>query len=239
MTAQAMSAGLYVAQATAREAVRPEHKSPGQAGGWDPEGFAREQIRGLVRQVFLANVEQPVRQVVFSPVEPETDVQNLCWRVGEALAMETAGSIGVVGEYPQALMDAETLAAETTDHSVENGGSGRRQSATRVGSNLWLVTPAGSDGEHGTTAMLHSYLGGMRAKFEYSIMVGPPAGESNTATAMAQFADGIILVLSAHRTRRATARKVKDAMEGARVRILGTVLSDRVFPIPERIYRRL
>jgi Mrp family chromosome partitioning ATPase len=56
---------------------------------------------------------------------------------------------------------------------------------------------------------------------------------------MAQFADGIILVLSAHRTRRAMARKIKETLEAAQVRILGTVLSDRVFPIPERIYRRL
>jgi hypothetical protein len=35
------------------------------------------------------------------------------------------------------------------------------------------------------------------------------------------------------------ARKIKETLEGAQVRILGTVLSDRVFPIPEEIYRRL
>ena len=90
-----------------------------------------------------------------------------------------------------------------------------------------------------TATSLHSYLGEVRREFEYSIVEAPPAGESNVATAMAQFADGIILVLSAHRTRRIMARKIKGVLEAAQARILGTVLSDRVFPIPEGIYRRL
>jgi Mrp family chromosome partitioning ATPase len=56
---------------------------------------------------------------------------------------------------------------------------------------------------------------------------------------MAQFADGIILVLSAHRTRRVVARRIKEVLEETKARVLGTVLTDRVFPIPEGIYRRL
>ena len=57
--------------------------------------------------------------------------------------------------------------------------------------------------------------------------------------AMAQFADGIILVLSAQHSRRVTARKIKDGLDGAQARVLGIVLSDRLFPIPAGIYRRL
>jgi Mrp family chromosome partitioning ATPase len=56
---------------------------------------------------------------------------------------------------------------------------------------------------------------------------------------MGQLADGIVLVLSAERTRRVTARNMKDRIEGAHARVLGTVLCDREFPIPEKIYRRL
>ncbi len=54
---------------------------------------------------------------------------------------------------------------------------------------------------------------------------------------MAHAADGIVLVVSAARTRRATALKVKNDLNG--VRLLGTVLCDREFPIPRGIYRRL
>jgi Mrp family chromosome partitioning ATPase len=56
---------------------------------------------------------------------------------------------------------------------------------------------------------------------------------------MAQFADGIILVLSASNTRRVVARKIKEMLDATHARVLGTVLTDRIFPIPERIYRRL
>lgn len=234
-----MSPGRFVASTTEWESARPESGNLERTDGWNPQDFAREQIRGLVRQLFFSNVERQVRQIVFSAAEPETDVQSLCWRVGEALALETVGGIALVGEYPQALQNAETSEIGTTDPLIDGGGRVRRQHATRVGSNLWLVPPAGNAGDQVTTARLHSYLSGMRTQFEYSIVAGPPAAESNAATAMAQLADGIVLVLSAQRTRRITARKIKQRLEAAQARLLGTVLSDRVFPIPERIYRRI
>ncbi len=224
-----MSPELFVSGATKQERARPADPNSRQPAGWDPEGFAQEQIRGLVRQVFLSNPERSVRQVVFSAAEPETDVQNLCWRAAEALAQETTESIALAGTYSQALPDA---------NAAEIGGR-RKISATRVRDNLWLVSPAANGGDPVTTAWLQSYLGDLRTQFEYSIVVGPSASESNPAAAMAQLADGIVLVLSAQHTRRIAARKIKEKLEGVRARLLGTVLSDRAFPIPERIYRRL
>jgi hypothetical protein len=234
-----MNAEVLFARTTGREEARQRSRSVPQTGRWNPEDFAREQIRGLVQQVFFANDERPVRQVVFSALEPETDVKNICWQVGEALALETMGSIAVMGEYPQALVGAETCQGEMGEYSAKDGSTPLRVAATRLRSNLWLVPAARKSGGRGAMALLHSRLGGMRREFEYSIVEGPPAGESNQATAMAQFADGIILVLSAYRTRRMMARKIKETLEAVQVRILGTVLSDRVFPIPEGIYRRL
>jgi Mrp family chromosome partitioning ATPase len=104
---------------------------------------------------------------------------------------------------------------------------------------LWFVPALGKNAGDGKMTSVHSYLGEVRREFEYSIVEAPSAGESNEVTAMAQFADGIILVLSANKTRRATARKIKETLETAQARLLGTVLSDRVFPIPDAIYRRL
>jgi len=234
-----MSAEVLSAQAIGREEVRPELKSVVEAGGWTPEKFGREQIQGLVRQVFLSNKGWPVRQVVFSALEPETDVKHICRQVGEALAAETMGRVAVVGEYPQILQEGETSKPETSERSAKDGSAQVRRGAIRVRGNLWLMPAQETDGDRGATAWLHSYLDEMRRDFEYSIVEGPPAGESNEAMAMAQLADGIILVLSARHTRRITARKTKEMLEAAQVRILGTVLSDRVFPIPRGIYRRL
>lgn len=207
---------------------------------WNAEAFARGQIQGLVRAVFLANSTRTVRQVVFSAVEAETDVRMLCRRVGEALAAETPGTVSVMGACPQ-LCEVGDTKKEPGSERGEKPASvpPLRRIATRVRANLWLVPPAGNGNDQTTTASLHSYLGELRREFEYSIIEGPTAGESSEATALAQFADGIILVLSAQRTRRITARKIMDGLLEAQVRVLGTVLSDRVFPIPEKIYRRL
>ncbi len=220
-------------RATERETARPEKVNLSQAGGWNPEHFAREQIRSLVQHVFLSNNERQVRQVIFSALEPETDVRGICQRVGDVLALETEANIAVV------LQGAAAPPAGGVDRVAGGGSAGLRQDACKLRSNLWQVPAAGTNRDQGTSALLHSHLEGIRREFEYSIVEGPAAGESNEATLMAQFADGIILVLSAHRTRRAMARKIKERLESAQVHILGTVLSNRVFPIPERIYRRL
>lgn len=223
-----------------------EHDSselmPPQPAGWNPDRFAREQIQGLVRHVFLAQTVRPVRQVVFSAVDAETDVHTLCRQVGEALAEETAGKVAVMGGFPRLvpLKDAAPQPTGTGEDGMRPGTlPPLRRIATRVRGNLWLVPGAAGDNQRRTTASVQSYLGELRREFEFSIVETPPAGDSNDTTAMAQFADGVILVLSAHHTRRVTALQVKRGLEAAQTRLLGTVLTDRLFPIPERIYRRL
>jgi len=240
---EVVSAGIFqspdLAQAAELEAGI-EFESPQAGRAWSPENFAREQIQGLVQKVFFAGADRPVRQVVFSAVEAETDVRSLCRRVGYALAAETLSTVAVMGGGPRLLQDAQMRQEQMAEEEMRPGSiPPLRRIATRVRGNLWLVPGAGKTGDRGTIAALCSYLGELRREFEFSIVEGPAAGESSETTAMAQFADGIVLVLSAHRTRRVAARKIKVALEEARARLLGTVLSDRVFAIPEGIYQRL
>jgi hypothetical protein len=234
-----MSGAVLFPRTSARSEVPLREWEETETEGWNPDDFAREQIRGLVRKVFLSNGACPVRQVVFSGLDGDTDVNSICRRVGEALALETVSNVAVVGEYPEVLPDAEIYPADTSSRLSGNTSTLQHRAANRVRGNLWLVPAAQIRADRGATALLHSHLAEMRKEFEFSIVEAPPAGESNQALAMAQFADGIILVLSAHRTRRITACKTVEMLEAAKAHILGTVLSDRVFPIPDRIYRRL
>jgi hypothetical protein len=232
-----MSMGMY-APAEAERTIEIDEQSTEirtlrPVGGWNPENFAREQIRGLVRQIFFCNPASAVRQVVLSPIDEGTDARRICRRIGEVLALETASSIAVAGEY------ARVYTTAACPREKESATTTLRQTATRMRSNLWLVPLDRGIDDSFSSASLRSLMAGLRQEFEYSIVESGAAGSSNEATAMAQLADGIVLVLSAHRTRRATALHVKERLESAHARILGTVLSDRVFPIPEKIYRRL
>jgi Mrp family chromosome partitioning ATPase len=51
--------------------------------------------------------------------------------------------------------------------------------------------------------------------------------------------DGVIFVVEANSTRRETTKRFKESLEEVRVRVLGVVLNDRTFPIPESVYRKL
>jgi hypothetical protein len=202
---------------------------------WNPEDFGREQIRGLVQRVFFASGGRPVTQVVFSAAEPHTDVAGLCDQVGQALALETSAHIAVVGREA-------CTAAMAREQTWGVGRAPVKSWSTQRAANLWRVPGFGlreCGEESGTGRYWLSCLTELRSEFEYAVIHGPAAGISNEAALLGQLTDGIILVLGAHSTRRATARKIKEKLEEAQSRILGTVLSARRFPVPERIYRRL
>jgi hypothetical protein len=202
---------------------------------WNPKEFAHEQIRGLVRRVFFASGGPPVKQVVFCAAGPHIDVVAICDQVGWALAQETSAHIAIVGREP----GSEAMVR----NAPRSRGKGAIKSwATQMSINLWRVPEFGPQGfgeESGTGRYWLSCLAELRNEFEYAVIQGPVAGVSSEAALLGQLADGIILVLGAHSTRRATARKIKETLEAAQSRILGTVLSERRFPVPERIYRRL
>jgi hypothetical protein len=227
--------GSVVIGTSARNSAVPLVAVPCEKTAWNPKDFAHQQIRGLVRRVFFASGTQPVRQVVFSAVEAHVDVAGICEQAALALALETRSQV--------ALLDCER---ELTGfvHSGTRGAEtvGIKSRSTQIAVNLWRV-PKGGIGrcgeESGTGLHWLACLAELRNEFEYVVIPGPAAGVSSEAALLGQLTDGIILVLGAHSTRRATALRIKETLEGAQSRILGTVLSGRTFPIPERVYRRL
>src|SRR3984893_5632317 len=72
--------------------IESEGSRPLRHAAWDADEFAEEQIRGLVRQVFFPGWPQPARQVVFSPVDAETDISSICMQVGLALSTQVLGA---------------------------------------------------------------------------------------------------------------------------------------------------
>jgi hypothetical protein len=220
---------------SAQEAELPRFRVPCDTNAWNPEDFARQQIRGLVRRVFFASGGQPVKQVVFSAADPNTDVTDICDQVGRALALETPADVAIVGREQQ-------MEQMRRSHAYCGRSAAIKSRTTQAAVNLWRVPGFGLSEfgeESGTGPYWLSRLAELRNEFEYSIIHGPVAGTSSESAVLGQLADGIILVLGARSTRRATACKIKETLESAQARILGTVLSERTFPVPGWIYRRL
>jgi hypothetical protein len=212
---------------------------------WSPERFAHEQIRGLVRQVFFSGAAQPVRQVVFSAIEAQTDVTYLCRLVGEALASQIRGSVVILTRdepMPKETWHEDVKPEVFRPRAAEPVPLPLRDIAERVRANLWMLTESKAlESRSGVPAptALYSRLCELRSEFDYSIVQGPAAGLSSEATVLGQLTDGIVLVLTAYKTRRAAAKKITEMLANTRTRVLGTVLVDRTFPIPSALYRRL
>jgi hypothetical protein len=227
--------GSELLDSPARETISAPMEDTSKTCDWNPQDFACEQIRGLVRQVFFANGPAPIRQVVFSAAEPQTDVASICHHVGRSLALETNADIAVV----ERSLTTQVLPL-LVNHSA--GKVPIKAFATRLASNLWSVPQSGLRGrDHRSGGSFYwlSLLAQLKDEFEYVVVQAPAAGISSEAALLGHISDGIILVLDAQTTRRMTARKIKEKLESAQSRILGTVLCDRTFPVPERLYRRL
>jgi len=86
---------------------------------------------------------------------------------------------------------------------------------------------------------LRKRLEQLRDMFEYMLIDAPGTSVCGDAQLLGQVADAAILVIEASSTRRMTARRAKETLEAGGVRLLGTVLNNRSFPIPESLYKRL
>jgi len=203
--------------------------------------IANEQIRGLVRHLFLPGWPRPLRQIVFSTIDETSDAGWLCQRVGEELVSEITGEVGVVDVNLRALLKHQN--GGTAEYRLSQKSPGElRKSSRQLGERLWLVPAdvfAGGKEVAAAPLWLRGRLAQLRVEFEYVLLQSPSAETSSDVGLLGSLCDGVVLVLRADTTRRRTAQSVRQGLQAANARLLGTVLVDRVFPVPERIYRRL
>jgi Mrp family chromosome partitioning ATPase len=190
-----------------------------------------QQIHALVQQLFFRRDSQPARHVGFVTVEASTDTATLCLQAARALAEEDRYDIGLVDANP----DSPPLQSQL-DVSVPS----RAEATWTIGPRLWMVPRHSwlpdACASRATAANL-SRLRELIAEFDFSILWCAPV--SWLTASIGQTCDGLVLVLTADKTRRVVAAQIKDQLSKAQVPLLGTVLVDRRFPVPQGLYRNL
>jgi len=208
-----------------------------EAAAWSPEAFAEEQMRGLVRQLFLPGWLSASRQVLFLPVDPATEITNFCLRVGQTLTEVVSGTTCVVQATPHTSAPSNGIAVT----SCQKRFGALRDSCQELSDKLWFMPsemfPGRGDPAY-PLAGLRARLAELRLEFDYTVLCGPAAASHGEAALLGGVCDGAVLVLQAHSTRRVTAQRVKQHLLAAKVHLLGVVLNGRTFPVPEAIYRR-
>lgn len=226
--------------------VAPGSRSGRMTTGW-PDAASREpgrddalsrELLSLAQNVFLSNRENTPRVVAFCGIDKESGSSQICMRLGTILAGSNGRSV--------CLMDANLRSPRLSQGSIEDRHTPSPVQGSGVfplGNKLSLAYPQLLDYKQGQVLApaqdLKRQLLQLRQSFEFILIDAPGANVGADAIVLSQIADAAILVIEANSTRKVAALKAKKAMENARVELLGVVLNNRSFPIPERLYRRL
>lgn len=199
-----------------------------------------DQIHSLVQQLFFRQELPPVRHVAFAPVETSTETANLCLEVARVLAEEGKYDVGLIDAHsdrllPQSGLLQTELQIPSPSHPLASWPIGPR--LWMVPRESWLTNPEGQRAGQWVTEQDLSRLRELTAEFDFSILWCAPV--SWLTASIGQACDGLVLVLTANKTRRLVAAQVKDRLNKAQVLLLGTVLAERRFPVPQGLYRSL
>jgi Mrp family chromosome partitioning ATPase len=205
-------------------------------------GALREQILPVVQRILKGDASgRPIRSVVFTAISTPSSAL-VCGATGDALAHKNAGSVCVVDgnlRSPglQSFFDV-TAAAGLSDLLLDGGDL--RTRLTRLTTDLWLL-PAGARRAEAVPLLaagqMHRCVMQLLDMFDYVLIDMFPITGPNDMASLG--ADSVVLVVAANVTRRQVAKRVAEHLHGVNVNILGAVLTNRVFAIPEAIYRRL
>ena len=215
-----------------------------------PLQFAMEngqlaELTKLVQRVFLLPGSEFNHTVVFTSSDSGNGCSWICARVGELLASQVTGTVCLV----DANLHNPTLHEQfgVPNHhgladALRQPGSVRGYISQLSRRNLALIS-CGSEPESAqsflTSDRMRTRLNELRSEFDYVLVDGPSMTASNEALSLGAAADGVVLVLKANATRKDRARSAVRDLQTAKVKVLGAVLNQRTFPIPDNIYNKL
>jgi capsular exopolysaccharide synthesis family protein len=201
-----------------------------------------EEEINLVQRLFFASSH--ARTIVFAGIEHGNGCSRICIRAAEILASQRAGKVCVV--------DANLRSPFVHTHFgvPQSPGFSDALDCSDAMSTFIQFSPfsnarilASGCSRPNQVSLLTSKLGTrlreLEAQFEFVLIDAPPTSLYADAALLGQRADGVVLVVEAHATRRETALQARRQLERAGVRLLGAVLNKRTFAVPESIYRRL
>lgn len=205
-------------------------------------GDARgEEMLRLVQSAFLSTNGSAPRQVVICGVDGVNESSAICANTGRTLAANSSQQVCLIDANVRTPHLSGMFGVDKmTSFSTKTVSA--REHCLQIENNLWLAGPSLLADNSRVLLPVHELkerLAQLRDVFEYVIIDAPGTSVCGDAQLLGQVVDAAILVIEANRTRRLTVRRAKDTLDAAGVVVLGTVLHNRTFPIPEGLYKRL
>jgi Mrp family chromosome partitioning ATPase len=221
--------------------LHPQRKYPGS----DLNVIAREEELKLVQRVFPGTGQNAPQVVLFSSLDDDGECLSICARSAEILTSRGDGPVCVVDANFHAPSLHRYFCVENlkglAEAAIENAGI--ENFVQQIGeSNLWLMPSGRAIAQLTFSAItegLRKRMTELRYAFKYVVIQAGALRLETSEMLMSRWTDGVVLVVEANSTPRELAKRVKDNLQTAKVKLLGVVLNNRTFPIPESLYRNL
>ena len=227
---------------TAAPVVEPKHRpvpaprTAQRTASLRPDPYAS----GIVQRLYLGAEGTAPQALSFISMERSRN-DTLWARVAEHLAAQITGTVCAVDtnfENPIAHkyfnISNDRGLAESLDSIDRIDAFGRRM----PGSDLTVI-PVGSARPAAMSERLADRVRELREQFDYVILRAPLGAGSADACALGRLTGNAVIVIEAHATRRDAAAHLKLQLEQNGVVVLGAVLNNRTFPIPQSLYSKL
>lgn len=202
-------------------------------------------VNKLVQRLFILPGPNGPRAVSFAPIESRAEPDFIGARAAEVLASQSRFTVCIVDanfENPSVheyfgIGNREGLSDSLADSmpAVEFGH--------RVPGLELIVIPTGQVGPNterqAASDKAAQRITELRAQFDFVLVNAPPLRSAGQALLLGRLSDGLVMIVEANSTKRDSAAVVKEELERARVRVLGAVLNNRTYPIPQGLYSRL
>jgi len=229
--ATAASAAAAIPAALAAPAVVQPVK-PGQ-----------EEIINLVQQLFLCAGADAPRSVVFTSTESGAGCTWVCGETAEIFASRIAGTVCV--------LDANLRRPALAQHFGVENGPGLSEALVQMDPirafarplalpNLSLITAGNSrEAAQGllTSDRMRLRITELRSEYDFLLIDASAMNLANEAIGLGSMSDGVVMVLKANTSRKQGARQAIQELQGGKAKVLGAVLNQRKFPIPQALYK--
>jgi len=204
------------------------------------------EMEKFVDRLYLASDSAP-RMVIFTAFEDRSGCSHICAHAGDLLSSKVTASVCVV----DANLCAPSLHAKFGVPNHSGLSDLARDPELEVMSrtvqvhdraDLYLLpcgTPLADRESLVQSQGMSNRIAELQVRFDFVLIDAPSISTCRDALTLGRLGDGVVVVLRANSISRESARRMKQEIESNNVTILGAVLNDRTFPIPEPIYDRL
>jgi protein-tyrosine kinase len=200
----------------------------------------RQQVSGLVERVFLPSSGEAPHLVAFAGLDTDAGSAWISAAVAAMLALRTSATICVADvnfANPRLHQCFDISPApgivEALDSDIPLSDTARQ-----VQGNVWVLPAGEPTGPVELAAESRVRIARLGSSFDHVILNLEPLAQSGGGR-LPTVVDGIVLVIAADATRREAGRRIAERLQASGAAILGAVLTNRRYAIPEAIYKRL